>query len=331
MTNKLFHTLAILAVAFFAGQTQQAMAQSSRADSNELAKGVPAMRRDIDRAMRAHPPARPDARSQSDDGALGLAKQKAYKFRTTDYPAANSSAANDYDDATVVGTFDFGTTASAFYFKGTTNYILSIPGSISSSINGINATREMVGSYRDTKGHGFLYDGKTITTLDAPSATYTEALGINKSGAIVGDYYDPGSIQHGFLYQQGKYTNIDYPGNGGETVAYGINSTGEIVGYYFLNDVIHGFLRSANGTFSSIDYPAAEGTYPGGINDAGAIAGTFLDKVGFHGFTYIDGVFTQVDVGGGAVNTSLTRITNTKNVVGSYQDSLGENHGIIGK
>jgi probable HAF family extracellular repeat protein len=331
MTNKLFHSLAILVLAFFAGQAPQSMAQSSRIDSDELARGVPAMRRDIDRGMRAHPPARPNARSQSEAVASGLAKQKVYQFRTVDYPAANSSSANDYDDATAVGNFDFGTTVSAFYFKGTTNSLLNIPGATSSAINGINATGEMVGSYLDPKGHGFLYDGKTITTLDAPGATFTEANGINKSGAIVGDYYDSSDVQHGFLYQQGKFTKIDYPGSGGETVAYGINATGEVVGYYFLNDVFYGFLRNASGVYSSIDFPAAEGTYPGGINDAGAIAGTFFDKVGAHGFTYFDGVFTQVDVGGGAVSTSLTRIKNNKNVVGSYQDTVGESHGIIGK
>jgi uncharacterized membrane protein len=331
MTNKLFHSLAILVLAFFAGQAPQSMAQSTRIDSDELAKGVPAMRRDIDRAMRAHPPARPNAKSESEAAVLGLAKQKVYNFRTVDYPAANSSSANDYDDATAVGNFDFGTTVSAFYFKGTTNYLLSIPGASSSAINGINATGEMVGSYRDTKVHGFLYDGKTITTLDAPSATFTEANGINKSGAIVGDYYDLSDVQHGFLYQKGKFTNIDYPGNGGETVAYGINSTGEVVGYYFLNDVIHGFLRNASGVYSSIDFPSAEDTYPGGINDVGAIAGSFIDSIGIHGFTYIDGLFTPVDVGGGAVSTSLTRIKDNKNVVGSYQDSAGESHGIIGK
>jgi uncharacterized membrane protein len=331
MTNKLFHTLAILTVAFFAGQAPRSMAQSSRANSNELAKGVPAMRRDIDRAMRAHPPAGPDARSQSEAVALGLTKQKVYDFRTVDYPAATSSSANDYDHATAVGNFEFGGNASAFYFKGTTNYLLSIPGAISSQISGINATGEIVGAYFDTKGHGFLYDGKTMTTLDAFGATFTEANGINKSGVIVGDYYDSSDIQHGFIYQQGKFTNIDYPGNGGETVAYGINSTGEVVGYYFLNDVMHGFLLNASGAYSSFDFPSAEGTYPGGINDVGSIAGSFIDNVGVHGFTDIGGVFTQVDVGGGAVSTSLTRIKNNKNVVGDYVDSLGESHGIIGK
>jgi hypothetical protein len=115
MTNKLFHTLAILVVALFAGQAPQSMAQSSRAYGNELAKGVPAMRRDIDRALRAHPPAHPNARSQSD--ALGLAKQMVYDFRTVDYPAATSSSANDYDHATAVGNFEFGGNASAFYMS----------------------------------------------------------------------------------------------------------------------------------------------------------------------------------------------------------------------
>jgi hypothetical protein len=75
MTNKLFHSLAILVLAFFAGQSPQLMARSSRID-RKLEKGVPAMRRAINRAMRAHPPTRPNTRALSEAGASGLTKQE---------------------------------------------------------------------------------------------------------------------------------------------------------------------------------------------------------------------------------------------------------------
>ncbi len=330
MTNKSFHTLAILAVAFFAGQGPQLMAQST-----PVPDGIGPIalfgnyRQRVPRKPRAA--VRQSTGSQQDAVAQGLAKTKAYKFRTVDYPAATNTPIFDYNDGIAVGYFVFGTSDStAFYYKGTTNYILTVPGSYDGELIGINAHGQMVGGYDDSKGgHGFLYDGKTFTTLDFPKAIVTGANGINSSGEIVGAFWGNDQIPHGFLYTNGTFTQLDCP-NSSATYASGINASGEIVGSCWYNSAYHGFLLS-NKIYTAIDFPGAESTNANGINDAGAIAGNYEDATTTHGFTYVSGAFTQVDVGGGAVATALNRITNTKNVVGYYQDSLGELHGVIGK
>jgi probable HAF family extracellular repeat protein len=330
MTNKLFHTLAILAVAFFAGQGPQSMAQST-----PVPDGIGPIARfgkygqRVPRKLPAT--VRQSAGSQQDAIAQGLAKAKAYKFRTVDYPAATNTPISDYNDKIAVGDFFFGNSfETAFYYKGTTNYILTVPGSYEGTLIGINSHGQMVGEFDDSKGgHGFLYDGKNFTTLDFPKSIYTGAGAINSSGEIVGSYYGTDGIAHGFLYANGTFTQLDCP-NSSASYASGINSSGEIVGSCWYNSAYHGYLLS-NKTYTAIDFPGAESTNANGINDAGSIAGNYQDETTSHGFTYISGVFTQVDVGGGAVATALVRITDTKNVVGYYQDSVGELHGVIGK
>lgn len=331
MTKKLFHTLAILAVALFAGQGQLLMAQSattgSRGDWNAL-RGI---RQVLELQLKSHASRQVPA-PQSRAVELGLTKQKVYSFRTVDYPAATSSDIFDFDDGTAVGEFAFGTSSSGnFYFKGTLNHLLNVPGATDSIIEGINGSGQMVGNYVDSNGisHGFSYDGKSITSVDVPGSTFTDAVDLNDAGVIVGQYIDTNSVGHGFQYKEGTFTTIDCPG-AQQTIAAGVNSSGEIVGICFDNSGTHGFLLS-NGGYSTIDFPLAAATLALGINDAGSIAGTFNDNTTLHGFTYIDGVFSQVDVGGGTTATTLWRIKNNKNVVGYAKDSLGENHGIIGK
>jgi hypothetical protein len=50
--------------------------------------------------------------------------------------------------------------------------------------------------------------------------------------------------------------------------------------------VYHGFLRAPDGTITTFDPPGAvHGTFPAGINPAGAITGSYTDANGFsHGF-----------------------------------------------
>jgi probable HAF family extracellular repeat protein len=327
MTNKLFHTLAILAVAFFAGQTPRSLAQSTPVPDGIGPIALLANRR-------LHVPLKPPAAVRQSTGpqqdAVAPAKTKVYKFRTVDYPAATNTPIFDYDDGIAVGYFVFGTSdTTAFYYKGTTNHTLTVPGASDSTLTGINAHGQMVGGYDDSKGsHGFLYDGKNFTTLDFPNSIYTGPSAINSSGEVVGSFFGNNQIVHGFLYANGTFTQLDCP-NSGASFASGINSSGEIVGSCFYNSTYHGFLLS-NKTYTAIDFPGAESTNANGINDEGAIAGDYTVDTS-HGFTYIGGVFTQVDIGGGAVATALNRITNAKNVIGYYEDSLGELHGVIGK
>jgi probable HAF family extracellular repeat protein len=63
-------------------------------------------------------------------------------------------------------------------------------------------------------------------------ATATSVRGINASGNLVGSYTAAGK-QHGFLFQDGAFSTLDFPITGVRaTIANGINARGEIVGQY---------------------------------------------------------------------------------------------------
>ena len=331
MTRKLFYSLAILGLTFLAGQGQVLMAQSGSAAAGVI--NAPFGARPVVPGLPVFLTGpRQKIASRADAAALGLTKQKVYQFRTVDFPAATSSQLYDFADGMAGGNYAFGSSETAFYFKGITNHTLNVPGATISTVYSINAAGHMVGGFNDSKGpHGFLYDGTKFVTLDDPAASSygTSAMGINDAGSIVGTYNDINDVAHGFLYSNGAYTNFDCP-NSTATNASGINASGQIVGFCWYNSTYHGFLLS-NNVYTPIDFPQAALTYLYDINDAGAMAGAFQDPAGhFHGFTYSDGLFNPVDVLGGTTDTFLIRIKNNGAVVGFAYDSLSESHGIIG-
>jgi uncharacterized membrane protein len=63
---------------------------------------------------------------------------------------------------------------------------------------------------------------------------------INDASQIVGSYFD-GSQSRGFLYSEGIYTTLSFPG-AISTRATGINDVGQIVGSYFDGSQSRGFL-----------------------------------------------------------------------------------------
>jgi len=152
--------------------------------------------------------------------------------------------------------------------------------------------------------------------------------GINDAGLIVGTRQELSS-EHGFLYNAGTITDIDFPGF--DTTANAINSSGVIVGtIYDRQGGAHGYVL-LGGVFTQIDFPLAMLTDVLGINDGGELAGSFRDTHGEdHGFVYSRGVFNQIDVFG-AKGTYLTRIKNGGHITGYFLDLLGEAHGMVGR
>src|SRR5262245_50623369 len=74
----------------------------------------------------------------------------------------------------------------------------------------------------------------TFTQIDVPGAMFTAAFGINDRGQTVGVFADTGGVVHGFLLDNGNFTQIDvpqinFPGAPG-TQAFGIRERGQIVG-----------------------------------------------------------------------------------------------------
>lgn len=145
---------------------------------------------------------------------------------------------------------------------------------------GINDAGTIVGGYNNggfEAGFCLLSNG-TYTTINYGSVpTPTILYGINNAGTIVGDYGE-GGIGNGFIWSNGTFTPLNYPG-AISTTAYGINDAGTVVGTYNggVGIGVHGFILS-NGIYTSFDIPGADSgtTVLYGINDAGTIVGSYI-------------------------------------------------------
>jgi hypothetical protein len=145
----------------------------------------------------------------------------------------------------------------------------NIPGALQTHTYGVNNAGVMVGAYRDkSSGHGYILNGKKLTNLDDPKAQpgSTIANGLNPNGAIsvVGGYNTPDGVPVGFLYKNGKYTDIPGPEGALQSFANSINDSGAIVGWYVdSSDVMHGFLLKGE-KYTTLDVPGAtEGNHSG--------------------------------------------------------------------
>jgi hypothetical protein len=183
----------------------------------------------------------------------------------------------------------------------------------------INSSGAVTGFYQGASGgaHGFVRAANgAFSTFQAPdvatSGDYqgTNPTSIDAAGEIAGTYLDSTAARHGFVRAAtGTITTFDAPGvdaspcvsKGPGTIfcgtgAVGINTAGDIAGTFLAGSgVLRGFVRAADGMVTSFDAPGAgktaggvEGTGGFGINDAGAIAGTYADAHSvFHGFVYV--------------------------------------------
>ena len=173
----------------------------------------------------------------------------------------------------------------------------------------------------------------TFTTMDVPDAKGTWTWAINDAGAIVGGFYVGGPLAgnvHGFLFRDGIYTQLDFPGAAFTNSANGINSAGEIVGYWFdFSDTQHGFLLSG-GTYTRIDFPGSAWSEARGINSAGQIVGVYGDAVGTsHGFLLSAGRFSSIDFPGAVGGSVAKAINDAGDIVGRYDNADGSTHGFL--
>ncbi|HEY2364593.1 MAG TPA: hypothetical protein VGK36_25990 [Candidatus Angelobacter sp.] len=52
----------------------------------------------------------------------------------------------------------------------------------------------------------------TFTQLDPSGSVSTEADLINSQGQIIGFFFDAAGREHGWLFQNGSFTQVDFPG-----------------------------------------------------------------------------------------------------------------------
>ncbi len=174
-----------------------------------------------------------------------------------------------------------------------------VPGSASTSVEGINNSGVAVGTYTTPSAaflppsHGFILDQNgSLVTYDVANSVYTYGKGINDSGQVVGYYNsvaDPTAF-HGYIRSAaGAFSYFDVA-NSFSTQINGLNDNGQMVGSYTDAGGSHGFLRSADGTTTrTINVPGSFSTIVSGINDSGTIVGSYLaanifGQVAYHGF-----------------------------------------------
>jgi hypothetical protein len=155
---------------------------------------------------------------------------------------------------TIVGSFaNYGSDPSGFggfKLKNGKFLVLKVPNSTYMRAFGINDNGVVVGRYSKTPFsnynvlyHGFIFRNNIYHALDHPAGSShigTELNDINSSGVIVGNWLsrDPriGTyLEHGFIYKNGKFENLAYPG-ALLTTAMGINNYGAIVGWARTSD-----------------------------------------------------------------------------------------------
>ncbi len=205
------------------------------------------------------------------------------------------------------------------------------PGSIFTSIAGVNDSGQFAGVYEDQTGtaYGFYDHGPSVLTIYDPSTPpgtpggFLEINGINNAGTYVGDY--GAGTAHGFIGSGfGPVVTSDEPANAGLSFVGGINNHGDTVGTYLGSDGNeHSYLNSG-GAFTSFDVPGYATSEAGDINDSDVIVGAAAPGPGTGptvGYVKQGGAFSFIDIPG-AADVYASGINNAGDVVGFFDTTL---------
>ena len=93
----------------------------------------------------------------------------------------------------------------------------------------------------DGVGHGFMHTDKAgYVIIDYPNSQWSALYGVS-NGKVIGTFLDSSGHYHGYTYDRGMFTTLEYPG-AVNTYATGIDSGGDVAGYYEgIDGKIHGF------------------------------------------------------------------------------------------
>jgi hypothetical protein len=126
--------------------------------------------------------------------------------------------------------------------------------------------------------------GGSLTTIDYPGANnFTQVNGVSDTGVIFGHFRDAALIFHGFLLEDGVFTQLDAPG-AFSTFPFYINTRGDIAGEYNerRGEIGHGYVLPHDGGWIRIDAPDAppNSTLAIGINDRRVVLGYYRQPDG---------------------------------------------------
>jgi hypothetical protein len=188
----------------------------------------------------------------------------------------------------------------------------------------INDQGVITGYYWDgAKTHGFVRAANGTITKFNPTMNL-EPLGMNDDGVIIGSLAPNG--RYGFeRLADGKFVKLAAGSLGTAITPLGINSAGTVVGEVArAGKFVGGFIRRSDGTTRSLNIPHATGTSPLGVNDKGAITGTYYTGTHvdtdllIHGFIRTSEGTIQTFDPLRAVYTDAVSINNADWVTGYY-------------
>lgn len=117
----------------------------------------------------------------------------------------------------------------------TLSYTFDYPGALITQALGINDAGVIVGDYLlSATGlpHGFIRSASgVLSPFDIPDSIGTSVYGINNAGVLAGGYIDGSGREHGFVYEDGVISTIDF-GNA-STNLFAINNLGQVAGASF--------------------------------------------------------------------------------------------------
>ncbi len=130
--------------------------------------------------------------------------------------------------------------------------------------------------------------------LNPPGSAYSFAFGVNNNDVVAGSFTTADGTYEGFIYEDGKYKIVIFPGAVGFTQASAINDSNTVAGEFTGSDSLnHGYLLDAEGRYTQYDVTSGASTNIYGINNAGNFTGnTSFQGETVMGFVNIEGSVT---------------------------------------
>lgn len=267
----------------------------------------------------------------ADPRAPGTPPPPTYTFQTLAAPSGACSAyaqGINSNGTQIVGEYSPYENGPSCYasdgllYSGSQMTVLTYPGAVYTSVNGINDKGVAVGNGAavESPSTGFVYENGQYKAIPSEGQD-ADPTGISDSNAIVGIFIPNNEVSyHSLLLSKGVHTKIIFPGSPTSTYVGGVNQSGEVVGTYQIPNTGSNFgFTDVNGTYTSFQVPGASYVDNAAISNNGNIAGSYQDSNGnYHGYVLIDGVFTYPIDYPGATNTQVYGIDDAGDIVGSY-------------
>jgi len=212
-------------------------------------------------------------------------------FSNIDVPGANDTIPEGINvSGAICGYYDDQSGTHGFLLEGSSVTALNFPGATTTYSTGINDSGDVVGIFVDANfaNHAYKWNSNSGYEQIPLSGTQTQIYGISNPGFIFGTLYDAHQSFHRFLINpQGfiRYFDMQF---GTLTLYGGPNDhntvVGEIKRQHGADAIRWNLTTGASGT---IRIPSSNSTHGVGINNAGQVAGYYVDQQGKnHGFLW---------------------------------------------